>query len=110
MTDKQSIAINIVELFEDFLEEHGIIIPDDDRPADNNTPIYGVTWSNLVDEVATLIGYASAEEHQPDVKQTSDSDFKSRLQIALQLASKVNCPAQVNIRTQHPRTMGNHTK
>lgn len=49
-------AVRIVELFEDLLEENGIMIPDDDRPGDEGeAPIYGCTWANLVDQVAEYL-------------------------------------------------------
>lgn len=49
-------AMRIVELFEDLLEEHGMMIPDDDRTgAEGEAPIYGVTYGNLVDDVEALI-------------------------------------------------------
>ena len=49
-------AMRIVELFEDLLEEHGMIIPDDDRTgAEGEAPIYGVTYGNLVDDVQRLL-------------------------------------------------------
>lgn len=48
-------AVAIVELFEDLLERHGLTIPDDDRPADNDTPIYGVTYGDLVDKIEAIL-------------------------------------------------------
>lgn len=48
-------AVAIVERFEDLLERHGIMIPDDDRPADNDAPIYGTTYGNLVDEIKMIL-------------------------------------------------------
>lgn len=56
METKRELAIFIVELFEELLEKQGIIIPDEDRPDDNDTPIYGVSWGELVDGVMELIG------------------------------------------------------
>jgi hypothetical protein len=55
MNEKTIKAIAIVELFEDLLEKHNIIIPDDDRPADNDAPLYGCTWGNLVEEIAAML-------------------------------------------------------
>lgn len=55
MTVKRQLAIDLVEIFEDLLEEHGIIVPDPDREYDNDTPLYGCTWANLVDDVEEKI-------------------------------------------------------
>lgn len=59
----KKIATSIVELFEDLLDEHGIIIPDDDRPADNDAPLYGCTYGNLVDDVSDVIISALNRAH-----------------------------------------------
>lgn len=48
-------AISIVEIFEDLLEENGILIPDEDRPEDNDAPLYGCTYANLIDDVSDVI-------------------------------------------------------
>lgn len=55
MTVKHHLAMNLVEIFENLLEEHGIIVPDPDRPDDNDTPLYGCTWANLVDDIEEAI-------------------------------------------------------
>lgn len=50
------LAHEIVELFEDLLDQHGIIVPDDDRTgAEGESPIYGVTYGNLVDDVSRCL-------------------------------------------------------
>ena len=47
------VAVEIVEMFEDLLDEHGMMIPDPDRRGDEGeAPIYGCTWGNLVDQIA----------------------------------------------------------
>ena len=49
-------AIDIVELFEDLLECHNIMIPDEDRTgSEDEAPIYGCTFYNLVDEIACIL-------------------------------------------------------
>ena len=56
------LAMDIVGIFEDLLEEHGIKVPDDDRlGADDEAPIYGVTYGNLVDDVEKLLKAKQAE-------------------------------------------------
>ncbi len=45
----------IVECFEDLLELHGVIIPDDDRPEENDTPLYGCTYGDLLDQITDII-------------------------------------------------------
>lgn len=54
MTVKR-LAMNIIEIFENLLEENGIVVPDPDRPEDNDTPLYGCTWANLVDDIEAEI-------------------------------------------------------
>lgn len=49
------VATNIVEAFEDLLERHDIIIPDEDRPDENDTPIFGCAYGDLVDRVESII-------------------------------------------------------
>lgn len=51
----RELAREIVELFEDLLEAHGIIIPDADRPEDNDTPLYGCTYGDLVDKIEEVL-------------------------------------------------------
>lgn len=49
-------AVEIVEFFEDLLDEYGMMVPDDDRRGDEGeAPIYGSTWANLVDEIAEYL-------------------------------------------------------
>ena len=55
MNEKTLKAIQIVELFEDLLEKHNIMIPDDSRPADNDAPLYGCTWGDLVAEIESIL-------------------------------------------------------
>ena len=45
----------IVECFETLLEQHGIIIPDDDRPADNDTPLYGSAYGDLMEHIVDIL-------------------------------------------------------
>lgn len=47
-------AARIVELFEDVLIENGIRIPspdDEQRDEDNDAPLYGQTYADLLDDV-----------------------------------------------------------
>lgn len=55
MTRNQETAIAIIDLFEELLERHGIIIPDDDRPEDNDTPIYGTTYGDLMEAIESIL-------------------------------------------------------
>lgn len=45
----------IIDIFENLLERHNIIIPDPDRPPENDTPLYGCTYGDLLDEIETII-------------------------------------------------------
>lgn len=51
----RELARRIVEVFEDLLEAHGIIVPDADRPEDNDTPLYGCTYGDLVDRIEEVL-------------------------------------------------------
>lgn len=44
----------IVECFENLLELHGIIVPDNDRPAENDSPLYGCTYGDLLEEIKAI--------------------------------------------------------
>ena len=49
-----TIAQEIVELFEDFLEKHGVNIPNEDRDADGDPDaaiIYGMDYAEILDNV-----------------------------------------------------------
>lgn len=48
-------AVGIVECFEDVLEDRGILVPDDDRPEDNDAPLYGATWGDLVEKIVEIL-------------------------------------------------------
>lgn len=52
----RGIAIMILDIFEDMLEEKGIIIPDEDRTGkDGEACLYGTTYANLEDEICALL-------------------------------------------------------
>ena len=49
-------SVDIVELFEELLEEHDITIPDEDRTGDESEArIYGSTYSDLEEEVKHIL-------------------------------------------------------
>ena len=49
-------SVEIVELFEDLLEEHNITIPDEDRTGDESEArLYGMTYSNLEEDVLHIL-------------------------------------------------------
>ena len=49
-------SVEIVELFEDLLNKHDITIPDEDRTGDEGEArLYGMTYSNLEDEVLHIL-------------------------------------------------------
>lgn len=56
MTKERKIAIMILDIFEDMLEEKGIMIPDEDRTGDEGEAcLYGMTYANLEDEIYSLL-------------------------------------------------------
>ena len=56
MVKVRKVALDICELFEDLLDEHDIIIPDDDREDDEaEARIYGETYAELEDNVKEIL-------------------------------------------------------
>lgn len=56
VTHSEIIAINIIDIFENLLDQHNIQIPDDDRCGDEEeAPIYGCTYFNLESEIAQIL-------------------------------------------------------
>ena len=55
MTLGHRLAMSLVDVFENLLEEHHIVVPDHDREENNDTPLYGCTWANLVDDIEDTI-------------------------------------------------------
>lgn len=52
----------IVELFEELLDEHNIMIPDDDREGnEGEAPIYGCTYFDLEDSIVNLLCKLASE-------------------------------------------------
>lgn len=52
----RGLAIMILDMFEDMLDEKGIMIPDDDRTgAEGEACLYGCTYGDLEDEIAYLL-------------------------------------------------------
>jgi hypothetical protein len=52
----RGIAIAILEMFDDMLEEKGIMVPDEDRTgAEGEAALYGMTYANLEDKIVELL-------------------------------------------------------
>ena len=52
----RQLAISILDIFDDMLEEKGITIPDDDREGnEEEAPLYGCTYFDLEDKISTLL-------------------------------------------------------
>jgi hypothetical protein len=52
----RGLAIMILDIFEDMLDEKGIMIPDDDRTgADGEACLYGCTYGDLEEEITALL-------------------------------------------------------
>lgn len=51
----QEIAAEICGIFESLLDKHHILVPDDDRPYDNDMPLYGVTYGCLLGDVEDIV-------------------------------------------------------
>ena len=49
-------STEIVELFEEVLDKHGIMVPDEDRTGDENEAcLYGTTYSDLESDVISVL-------------------------------------------------------
>ena len=63
METTKEIAIQILDLFEDLLEENDIYIPDDDRTGDESEAcIYGITYYDLEDDICEILQKYITEE------------------------------------------------
>lgn len=52
----RGVAITILDMFEDMLEEKGIAVPDEDRTgAEGEACLYGTTYANLEDKIVELL-------------------------------------------------------
>lgn len=61
----RGVAIRILDIFEEMLENKGISIPDEDRTGDESEAcLYGMTYADLENEIAELLGryYPSQEK------------------------------------------------
>ena len=64
-------SVDIVELFEDILDKYDIDIPDIDRTGDETEArIYGMTYSNLEEDVVTIL-----RELVNNVKEHNDAEI-----------------------------------
>ena len=49
-------SVKIIELFEDILSNHNIMIPDEDRIGDEDEAcIYGMTYAKLEDDIVSIL-------------------------------------------------------
>ena len=52
----RGITIAILDMFEDMLDEKGIMIPDEDRTGEEGEAcLYGMTYANLEDQIYELL-------------------------------------------------------
>lgn len=61
----RGVAIRILDIFEDMLENKGVSIPDEDRTGEESEAcLYGITYAELENEIAELLGryYPSSDE------------------------------------------------
>jgi len=58
----RGLAVEIILMFEELLDKHNILIPDDDRTGDpSEAAIYGCTYGELEDQIVSLL-----EEYIPE--------------------------------------------
>ena len=56
MNEEKNLVINVCEVFDDFLDERGIMIPSDDREGDpDEAAIYGSDWDDIMNRVKKLL-------------------------------------------------------
>ena len=66
MDQRRILAIRILELFEDVLEEKNITIPDEDRTgSDEEARLYGMTYANLEDAIVEVLKNADEVSQKP---------------------------------------------
>ena len=61
----RGVAIRILDIFEEMLENKGVSIPDEDRMGDESEAcLYGMTYAELENEISELLGryYPSQEK------------------------------------------------
>ena len=52
----RGIAIAILDMFEDMLDEKGVMIPDEDRTGEEGEAcLYGMTYADLEDQIVALL-------------------------------------------------------
>lgn len=52
----EELSISILDMFENLLDEHGIMIPDEDRNGDEEEAcLYGTTYANLESQISELL-------------------------------------------------------
>lgn len=70
----RGVAIRILDIIEEMLENKGISIPDEDRTGDESEAcLYGMTYGTLEDEISALPGrYYDEDTAYGFVNQTSD--------------------------------------
>lgn len=87
MGDTHALALAVVDCLENLLEQHGIIVPDDDRPEDNDAPLYGATYANFVDEIESLLH--SADRHSTArINEKIQRDAVSRKHIVREILAE----------------------
>lgn len=57
-TDTRSVAVEVVEIFETLLQNHGIDIPNEDRKqGEDSYSIYGMDYAQLLDDVCEVLEF-----------------------------------------------------
>ena len=73
-------SADICNLFEDLLHKHGIMIPDEDREGGEEACIYGMTYSELEDEVTETLANLLNETKGKDLDlETNTYDFNKEI-------------------------------
>lgn len=79
-------ARDIVEIFDDFLEERGIDIPNPDKvQSENPCVIYGTDYGELVDRVAAVLSKTPATAVAPAETSNVDATFAAVVPLAVRL-------------------------
>ena len=69
LTPERSLAIQIIDVFNDVLMENNIMIPSDDREGNGDeTPIYGSLHYQLEDDITAMIEKFNNSKRKEDDK------------------------------------------
>lgn len=81
MEKPRELAVTILDVFEDMLEQKGITIPDEDdqRTPDNNARLHGMTYAILEDAITEILEPEMPREVPFVILREYDEELEKRL-------------------------------